>query len=185
MEKNKYNSVSEIPPPENLTELQEIEFQAFKESLCSIENEWFDLMNDNKNNYQKECIQILDEIKKSRKQQATERLNLRLQIIDQQVERDSARIELENDMLKEAFYDRIMRAYFASYQSLLNQLKELLPEQEYQAYIRENAVEFPPFPDDSTMKTRLQETENLKIRLTLEEIEADLHAIQSKFSKED
>ncbi|OHT17445.1 hypothetical protein TRFO_12413 [Tritrichomonas foetus] len=184
MEIAAYTSVSEVPVPENLTELQQIEFAAFRDSLAALEGEWQALEN-NSNPHQKECIQLLNEIRESRKQQASERLNLRLEVIKQQVERDTERIDLENDILKQTFYDRIMRAYYASYQNLIGQLKGLMPEDDFQAYINENGIEFPAFPDDSTMKTRLHESENLKIRISPQEIARDLHEIQSKLEKEE
>ena len=180
----KYSSVSEIPSPENLTELQKIEFTAFRDSLSALENEW-NALEDNNNPHQKECIKLLNEIRDNRKQQALEHLNLRLQVIEQQVKRDTERINLENEILTQTFYDRIMRAYYAQYQNLIGQLHGLMNEEDFNSFIRENEIQFPPFPDDNTMKTRLQESENLKIRISPQEIENDLHIIQSKLEKED
>lgn len=177
-------SVSEIPIPDNLSELQKIEFMAFRDSLSALENEWNSLES-NDNPHQKECIKLLNEIRDNRKQQAAERLNLRLQVIDQQVKIDTERINLENEILTRTFYDRIMRAYYAQYQNLLGQLKGIMNEDEFNSFVRENEIQFPSFPDDATMKTRLQESEDLKIHISPQEIENDLHIIQSKLKKEE
>lgn len=182
--KSKYTTISEIPIPSNLTELQKIEFTAFRDSLSALEEEW-NALEENNNPHQKECIKLLNEIRDNRKQQALEHLNLRLQVIDQQVEKDTARINFENEILTQAFCDRIMRAYYAQYQNLISQLQALMNEEEFDAFIKENGIQFKTTPDDNIMKTRLQESENLKIRISPQEIDNDLHIIQSKLEKEE
>lgn len=182
--KAKYSSVSEIPIPSDLSELQAIEFNAFRDSLSALEKEWYAL-EENNNPHQKECIKLLNEIRDNRKQQASERLNIRLQVIDQQVKRDTELINLDNEILTQTFYDRIMRAYYSQYQNLILQLQGLMSEEDYESFIKENGIQFPSFSDENTMKTRLQESENLKIRISPQEIDNDLRTIQSKLEKEE
>lgn len=180
----KYSTVREIPLPEDLSELQKIEFEAFQSSLGTLEDEWNSL-EDNNNPHQKECIKILDENRENRKQEALERLNLRLAVINQQVDISTDRVDVDTQNAKQMFYDRIMRAYYASYQNLLSQLQNLMSEEEYSNYIQDNSIDFPAFPDDNTMKTRMQESEALKIRISPQEIEHDLRKIQSRLQKEE
>lgn len=172
-------SIADIPIPEDLSEVRKAEYRAYQAATLQLEKEWEDLHKGD-NVDQQSCIELLKEIKANRTQQAEERLSKRLEVIGMQVEREKERIDKEMQESRKALFERLVRAYYQSYQNIATQLRELLGK-DYTAYITSHAIEFPSMPSDSQMKTRLQQPEEAKVRLTQAEIDRDLKKLQQMY----
>jgi hypothetical protein len=177
-----YESVRDIPIPDNLTELERGEYLACQEALGALEAEWRQLSaGDNVD--LKACLDVLEEDKENRRQQAKERLRLRLEILEKQVEREQSRIADETEKARKVLFERIVRSYAHAYQNICTQLKELMGHagQDFNAFIAANGIEFPQMPPDTQMKTRLQQPEEANIRLSAQDCKRDLRMIQEMF----
>jgi hypothetical protein len=179
---DQFASVMDIPLPEGLTDLQRIEFQAFKESLGQLESEWRQTSS-GENEDVKTCFTLLDEIAEKRKSAAKQRLDLRLEVIEKQVERQRDKIRLESEEYKRMLFERLVSSYSKSYKNITGQLKDLMGKvwMDYDTWIAQNGIEFPQIPAESQMKTRTQQPEETKLRLSAEECESDLRQLQSIF----
>lgn len=182
-----FQSVRDIPIPDDLDQIKRAEFIAFQESLAALETEWQQLLQ-GENENRKMCVEILEERTAKRKQQAEDRLKLRLDVIEKQVEKESERIEIENEEAKRILWERLVRAYAQSYNTITGQLKDLMGKDSFQAYIADKAIfanaQF-PMQSDSQMKTRMQQPEDMKIKMTPQECERDLKLIQAMFDNQE
>ena len=88
--------IADIPLPTGLTDVQKAEYIAFQDAMTEIENEWQQL-SEGKNPDQERCIQLVNEIRDKRYAQAEERLKIRLEVINHQVEKETARITSSTD----------------------------------------------------------------------------------------
>lgn len=181
-----YESVRDIPIPDDVSGVSRDELIAFQEALGQLESEWLQLK-ENENPDQKMCLKILEEKTAKRRQMAEERLKLRLEVIDKQVEREMERIQAENEEAKKILWERLVRAYAQAYQHVTGQLKELMGKarKDYQAYMSDKVIEFPIMQSDSTMKTRMQQPEEMKVKLSPQDCERDLMHIQALFEHKD
>ena len=168
--------ISEIPLPENLTDIQTAEYKAFVEAISNLEDQWIDLETGN-NPEQKLCIEQIKQIKEKRELQAKERLDLRLKIIEKQYQKECEKIENEQEEYKKLLFDRLMRAYSQSYQMITSQLKDLMGK-EFNSFISTNGIEFPTFNPEGQMKTRFQQPEEGKPRLNQSDVDQDIRTIQ-------
>lgn len=168
--------IAEIPIPENLSEVQKAEYIAFRDAMTDIENEWEALENGT-NPDQKSCIDLVKDTKKKRHAQAEERLKIRLEVIEEQMKRESERIKTDLDDYRKLLFERLMRAYYQSYQTITGHLKELLGK-EYQQFITAHPIDFPTVPSEGQMKTRTQQPDEGKPRLSSVDVEKDVHQIQ-------
>ena len=175
-------SIRDIPLPPGLSEIEKAEFIAYQESMAELEDEW-EALKAGENSDQKDCVALLEEIREKRKQQADERLRLRLEVIDKQVERERKRIEDEHEEAKKALFERIIKAYAQSYNAITAQLKETMSKDDYNAFISANGIDFPIISNESQIKTRMQQPEEPKIRLSTQEAAQDLGIIHTKFSE--
>lgn len=176
-------SVKDIPIPEGLSPIELSEFNAYKIALCNLEEEWIQLQN-GENDDQKTCISVIQEIKEKRTKQANERLNLRREIIEKQTERERERIEQEKDEYKRILFDRLIRSYHQAYQTITVQLKDLMGK-EYGQFIAMNGIDWPNMPSESAMRTRMQPPDEVKIRLSPPEVDADVRRIQQIIQETD
>ena len=185
MSETVYESVRDIPIPDD-GPVNRDELIAFQEALGQLETEWRQLQA-NENPDQKMCLKILEEKRAKRRQLAEERLRLRLEVIDKQVERETERIQQEAEEAKKILWERLVRAYAQAYQHVTAQLKELMGKarKDYQAYMADKTIEFPIMQSDSTMKTRMQQPEEMKIKLSPQDCERDLMQIQALFEHQD
>ena len=179
-----FESVRDIPIPDDVRGVKRDELVAFQEALGELESEWLALKR-NENADQKMCMEILQEKTNQRRQMAEERLKLRLEVIERQVEKETERIQAENEEAKKILWERLVRAYAQAYQTVTAQLKELMGKVDYQAYMSDKAIEFPIMQADSTMKTRMQQPDEMKIKLSPQECERDLRQIQALFENPD
>jgi len=173
--------IAEIPIPDKLNEIQRAEYIAFQDAMTDLENEWIGLENGT-NPEQIACLEQIQEIKNKRYAQADERLKLRVDIIEKQFKKESERIETEQEEYKKLLFDRLMRAYSQSYQSIVSQLKELMGK-EFATFNANNSIEFPSFVAEGQMRTRLQQPEEGKPRLHQSDVEKDIKLIQSIIQK--
>ena len=171
------HSISEVPIPEGISEFQKLQYESFRDSLCQMEQELQELENGNNKDYL-EFLSVIDEIKATRQKQADERLRLKLEVIEKHTNSELERIERENDESKILLHDRMIRSYKACYDETLSKLKELMNEDEFNLFVNENRIDFPDIQPDLQMKTRLQQPNELKVKLSPEEIENDLKQIQ-------
>lgn len=169
-------SIDSIPIPEDISEIDKVEFNAYKMALIGMENEWNQLNADQNPDHQT-CIAIINEIKDKRIAQANERLKLKLEIIDKQTEKEREKLNQEESDYKKQLFDRILRSYYQAYQSVTSQLKELMGK-DYAQFMAVNAIDFPTIPSESQMRTRLQQPEEAKIRIAPAEADNDYRRIQ-------
>lgn len=182
MSEPKKHSIRDIPIPDNLSTVEKAEYTAYQEAMGELEDEW-EALQKGENINQKECIALLEQIKEKRRQQADERMKLRLEVIDKQVEREKERINQEHEEACKALFERIVRAYRDSYNMLVSQLKEIMPKDEYSAFISQHSIEFPTISNESQFKTRMPQLEEPKNRVNAQEAEQDLRFIQSKLQE--
>ena len=192
-----FESVRDIPIPDDLDDIKRAEFLAFQESIAALEDEWQQIrQGENKN--KRMCIEILDERTAKRRQQAEDRLKLRLEVIEKQVEKESERIESENEEAKKILWTRLFHAYAQSENTITGQLKELMGKDSFQAYIADKATKtrmqlkdligkdsLQAYIADKSMKTRMQQPEDMKIKMTPQECERDLKMIQAMFENQE
>ncbi|KAH0793650.1 hypothetical protein GPJ56_002371 [Histomonas meleagridis] len=177
-----FQSVADVPMPDGLDELQQAEFAAFQEALVHMEQE-LNQLETNENPDQLACLQVLNEIKEERIRQADERLKFKIEVIDRHVQNEKERIEKESEEAEKLLFDRLVRAYKVAYQESVDKLKELMDPVSFNSFMSENTIEFPEIPSDAQIKTRLQQPNENKIKLSPEEIENDLKKIQLNFEK--
>ena len=171
-------SISEIPLPEGLSDVQKAEFIAFQDAMTDIENEWKQL-SEGTNPDQQRCIQLVDEIKQKRYDQAQERLKIRLEVIENQVQKETRKIESDLEDYKEKLFERVMKAYQHSAQAISSQLKDQMGTKEFNQFIQSHSIEFPSFPSEGQMRTRTQQPDEAKPKLSTSDIEKDVRRIQA------
>jgi hypothetical protein len=174
-----FRPIASIPLSDDLSDIQKVEFRALQEAMTEIESEAIRLRKGD-NVDQQSAIALLKEMREKQRSQADERQRLRVEVIAEQVERERRRIESEFEEAKSALGKRIVRAYCQADQYLTSQLKDLMGK-DFSAYLQANPIDFPPMPPDTQMKTRLQQPEEAKIRLSTPDAERDLKKIQQKF----
>jgi hypothetical protein len=177
----KIAAIRAIPIPDDLSDIEKAECQAFQEALSEIEADVIRLRN-RQNVDQHAAHQLLEDLRNQGYNQADERLQLRLEVIEEQLRNERSRIESEFDEAQRALHQRILRAYCQIDVTLNAQLKELMGKN-YGAYIAANSIEFPRMPQETQMRTRLHEPEEAKIRLNQVEAERDLRKIQQKYAQ--
>jgi hypothetical protein len=170
------SSVRDIPLPPDLTDLQRAEFSSFQEGIAILETEWRGLSTGENPDLQT-CVAHLDEITAKRKAQAEERYRLRLEVIDRQVEAETERIKQDSEQAKAILFQRLARAYSNSFHTLLGQLKDLGGN--WEAYA-ERGIDLPQVADGQA-RLRMQQPEEIKIRVTEEVSERDLRSVQAMF----
>ncbi|EAY07481.1 hypothetical protein TVAG_499690 [Trichomonas vaginalis G3] len=173
---NSFKSVSEIPVPDNLSDLERIEFNAYKQALVELEQEWLQLKN-GENPDQKACQTYINDIKTKRIQQAQDRLNLRKEIIEKQAAKEKERILQQQEDYKKLLFERIIKSYHQSYNTVTSQLKELM-DKDYGQFIAQNGITFPDIHNEQQVRTRMSQPEEPKIRLSSAESEQDVRLIQ-------
>jgi hypothetical protein len=171
-----FYSVRDIVLPEGLTELERAEYSAFQEALALLETQWLQLET-GENRELQACLAVLQERTAKRKEEARERMRLRIEVIHRQVQLEMERIDIENQEARKALFDRMVREYSQSYQEVTSQLRELgarpLPSLSH-------AIDFPQLAADSQMETRMQQSEDAKIR-SPQDCEPDLNRLQEIF----
>jgi hypothetical protein len=170
-----------IALPEDLSEIEKAEYEAFQASIAEIESD-INRLRHGENIDQRAAHQLLDEMRFQGRAQAEDRLRLRLQIIEDQLKAETARINSEFEEAQRALHQRVLRAYCQIDIALNAQLKELMGKN-YAAYIAANSIDFPRMPPETQMRTRLREPDEAKIRLTQAEAERDLKKIQQKYGQ--
>ena len=169
-------AAADIPIPEGLSEVERAEFLAYKSALIEYENE-FNQLFEGKNPEHQTCLAIINEIKEKRIAQADERLKMKLEIIDKQREREKDKINQERIEYNKQLFERILRSYYQAYQSITAQLKELLGK-DYPQFIAEHLIEFPTIPSETQMRTRMEQSEEAKVKISPSEAENDYRRIQ-------
>jgi hypothetical protein len=173
-----FRSIAEVPIPPDLSDLDRIEYLTCRDALAQLEWEWLGIET-GENPDLRACLAIIDEAKANRNQLADERLALRIETINAQVAQELQRIAVESEEAKNLLRDRIFRGYFQSYQEICEKLKELMPMvgMDFDAFLEGHAIEFPPLPPDTQMKTRLQVPAEVPVQVSAEDCERDLRAI--------
>ena len=174
--------IEDIPIPEDLTEVQKAEFIAYKSAMIQLEEEWIQLQSD-QNPDQIACNEIIQETNDLKKKKILEKLETRRDIIKKQHQKEIEKIEKEFKVAKSTLNDRLIRAYYQSDQNIIAQLKDLKGK-DSTTYIAENSIDFPPIPSDSQMKTRTNQPEELKLRLSPQDCEKDIRKIQTYYDSE-
>ena len=169
--------IADIPLPDGLSEVQKAEFIAFQDAMTEIENEWEQLSNGT-NPDQERCIQLVNEIKEKRYAQAKERLDIRLEVIENQVRKETEKIEADLEEYKEKLFERVMKAYQHSSLAISAQLKEQMGTKEFNQYMQTHSIDFPSFPSEGQMRTRTQQPDEAKPKLSTPDIEKDVRRIQ-------
>ena len=174
-----YENVAAIPIPQGLPPEIEVEYTVCKECIVQLENEWIQIK-ENENEMQKSVYDILSQMEKDRKESHESRMNLRIEIADRQREKELEKIKNENEEAKKSLFERLIRGYHHAYKCITARLKELMGK-DYQSYIDQNEIEFPQMPSDIQMKTRYQQPEEAKSRITSHETEQELQKIDDMF----
>lgn len=174
-----YESVSQIPIPQGLPHEIEVEYKVCKECIIQLENEW-NQIKENENEMQKDAFEILSQMEKERKENHESRMNLRIEVAERQREKELEKVKNENEEAKGFLFDRLVRGYHHAYKCITTRLKELMGK-DYQSYIEQNEIEFPQIPSDIQMKTRYQQPEEAKSRITSHETEQELQKIDDMF----
>ena len=174
--------IEDIPIPTDLKEVQKAEFIAYQKAMIQLEEEWEQLQS-NVNNDQKACNAIIQDSHERKKKKIAEKLSTRKDIIQKQQQKEIDKIEKEFKVAKTTLNDRLIRAYYQSYQNIIAQLKDLKGK-DFPSYNVENSIDFPPIPPDTQMMTRTKQPEELKFRLSSQECEKDLRRIQNIFENE-
>jgi GTPase SAR1 family protein len=177
----KVAAIRAVPIPDDLSDIEKAECQAFQEALSEIEADVIRLRN-GQNIDQHTAHQLLEELRTQGHEQAEENFRLRLEIIEEQVRTERNRIESEFEEAQRALHQSILRTYCQIDVALNAQLKELMGKN-YGAYIANNSIEFPRMPPETQMRTRLHEPEEAKIRISQAEAEKDLRRIQQKYGQ--
>jgi hypothetical protein len=168
-----------IPLPDGLADTEAAEYEAFQAAMGEIEGE-VDLLRRGEHADQIAARRLLEGVREQGRAQADEQLRLRLEMIDEQIKTERARIESEFEEARRALHQRILRTYCQIDVALNRQLKELMGK-DYAAYIAANAIDFPRMPPETQMRTRLHEPEEAKIRLASAEVERDIRRVQQKY----
>jgi len=171
-----YQSVRDIPIPDNLSHIERAEYTAYLNTLADLEDEWNKLQN-GENEDQLTCISMIEEMKNRRIDQSNERLKLKLEIIEKQYEREREKILADKEEYQKQLFDRLLKAYYQSYNNISSQLKDLMGKDHIE-FLAQHQISFPQFTE-STMRTRVQQPEEVRPKLTPAECEADIRAIQS------
>ena len=174
-----FSSVGEIPIPEDLPKEVQAEYLAYRECLEQLENEWLQMKND-ENPYQKKALKLLEESTERRKQKQEARMNLRLEVVDRQYEKETERIKNECEDAKKQLFERLVRGYYHAYRNVTSRLKELMGK-DYATYIEQNEIEFPQISPDNQIKSRYQQPEETKAKISSAETEMELQKIDELF----
>ncbi|OHT16806.1 hypothetical protein TRFO_12876 [Tritrichomonas foetus] len=174
-----FPSVADIPIPDELSPEIEAEYIAYQECLVQLENEWRQLKT-NENEYQIEANNLLQQIFEKRRQKQIARKNLRMEVVERQCEKENERLKNECEDAKKVLFERLVRGYYHAYRNVTSRLKELMGK-DYQSYIDANEIEFPQIITDNQMKTRYQQPEETKARISSHETELDLQKIDELF----
>jgi hypothetical protein len=179
-----YESVRDIPIPENLTDVERGEYLACREAFAQLEAEWFQL-GESENPDQNACLQFLKDANEKRKQQALDRFQLRKEVLEKHLEHETENIPDEGEDAKKNLFEQTIRGYYHSYMKICRELKNLMTQagQDYESYIAVNGIEFPQVSADPHLKTRLQQPEEAGVRLSLQDCERDLQKIQELFDE--
>lgn len=148
-------SISTIPLPDGLNEIQKTEFSVFQEAVAELENEVAQMKAGDSID-RRTVIELLDKIKDRRSEQAEFRLRQRHEVIDKQAETDQRQIQREFEEAKTALKQRMERAYYQCSVNNQNQLKDKMGAKEYAAFIASNNVSVPPNTPDTQIQTHLQ-----------------------------
>ena len=92
-------------------------------------------------------------------------------------EKEHEKLQQEKADYNKQLFDRILRSYYQAYTSITSQLKELMGK-DYAQYIAVNAIEFPTIPSENQMRTRMQQPEDVKIKIAPAEADNDYRRIQ-------
>jgi hypothetical protein len=171
-----FYSVRDIVLPDDLTELERAEYCAFQEALALLETQWLQLET-GENRELQACLAVLQERTAKRKEEARERMRLRIEVIDRQVQLELERIDIENQEARKAVFDGLVREYFQSYQDITAQLKELGARPLVDL---SDAIGFPQLETDSEMKTQIQQSGDTKIQ-SAQDCQPDLDCLQEIF----
>ena len=170
--------IAEIPLPEGLSEVQRAEYIAFQDAMTDIENEW-EQLSQGTNPDQRSCIELVNEIKEKRYAQAEERLKIRLEVIEHQVQKETEKIQSDLEEYTKNLFERLMKAYIQSYQAITGQLKEMMGQKEFNQYIQNHSISFPSVPSEGQMRTRTQQPDEAKPKLSTSDCEKDIRHIQA------
>lgn len=174
-----YESVELIPIPKGLPPDVEVEYTVCQDSLAQLEKEWKQIK-DNENEMQKGAYKILEQMEARNHEIQESRKNLRIEISKRQHEKEVERISNDCEEAKKSLFERLVRGHYHAYKCITSRLKELMGK-DYQAYIEQNEIEFPQIPSDSQMKTRYQQPEENKSKLSSHETEQELQRIDDMF----
>ena len=174
-----YENIASIPIPEGLPPDIQVEYTVYRESLVQLENEWLQIKN-NENEMQQEAYKLLSQMEEERKENHKSHRDLRIEVAERQREKELEKVKNENEEAKRSLFERLVRGYHHAYKCITTRLKELMGK-DYQAYIEQNEIEFPQIPSDSQMKTRYQQPEEAKSRITSHETEQELQKIDDMF----
>jgi hypothetical protein len=177
-----FPSVAQIPIPDDLSDIDRVEFLACRGALAQLELEWLSVTRGDHPDLQL-ALTLLLESKAVRDNRAKERLELRIDVEQRHAAHQRERIALDCELAKEALRERVIRGYFQKYQKICGRIGEVMAEigEDFEEFIKTNRIEFPPIAGDDTIRGRLQTVESVAVALPAEEGEKDLRQIIAQF----
>lgn len=174
-----YSSVHDIPIPSDLSPELKSEYVACQECLVRLENDW-KFLKENGNEMEEEARQLLNQREEKRREKHEACMNLRIEVAARQREKELERIKNECEEAKKNLFERLICGYHHAYKCITSRLKDLMGK-DYQAYIESNEIEFPQIHTEGQMKTRFQQPEEPKSKISSHETEQELLKIDSMF----
>lgn len=171
--------IADIPTPENLTDIEKIEFNVFKSALMSLENEWR-LFKDNKNVDQHKCHQVVEDIKRKRIAMEEKKYDIRRSYIEAQRKSELEKVDKISKEFKPKLFSRIMLSYQKAYEYNVGKLASLVEPEVFKDFMRECSVEF-PIADSVNEQPDYKET--LENAVDMKEITNDIKQIKEMLLK--
>jgi biotin-(acetyl-CoA carboxylase) ligase len=176
------STIAEIVIDENDSNLNFSELCAFQAAVTDLEQH-IERLGEWQNQDQKEAIAALADLRCKHRSQAEEKRNIRLDVIEKQVMKERQQIADDFEEAKAALFKRMICAYRQADLSIQNQLRMIMSNEEFTAYIASHPIEFPQMPQDGQMRTKLQQTDEAKILLSSGESERELARIRQKYKE--
>lgn len=169
-------SARSVAVPSSLSESERAEFLILQRSLASLEDQWHRLHDAPS----PECVDyaaIFDHEFGARIKQAELLEQMEIEDVEKQFRDESDRISREFEENQKTLFKRFVRGYYASYQNVLDHLRELLGP-DYDSFQQENEIEFPDLPSVKNQETKLQPPEEPKIAFSPHETDRQLREIR-------
>lgn len=115
--------ITSFPIPDDISEIQKREFIGYQKSIKIIEEELEQLRNGS-HEEQIRCFNKLKEIAEKRREDADERYDVRINLVDQRLQNQINKINTERDEAIVKLRDKMALAFSMSYHEITSKLKE-------------------------------------------------------------